>query len=66
MLNHSQMLSNSCRLSDIEACSVNEACVQTNVEENEFGVCFCLEGYFRNGSNVSDNVCNKTISKCKS
>ena len=41
-------------MADIEACSLNEACVQTNVEDKETGECLCLGGYFRNKNHVSD------------
>ena len=43
-----------CKLADIEACSLNEACVQTNVKDKESGECLCLDGYFRNDNHVSE------------
>ena len=52
-MNRSNGFLNSCKLYDIEACAENEACVQTNIENNEFGNCICLEGYLRNEKQVS-------------
>ena len=54
-MNRSIEFLNSCKLSDIDACAENEACVQNQIEDNESGACICLEGYLRNENHVSRN-----------
>ena len=55
-MNRSSEFLNSCKLSDIEACAENEACVQIQVEYNESGACICLEEYRRNENHVSIQI----------
>ena len=34
-----------CRLTDLEACDINEACVQKDPQNKEWGDCICKKGY---------------------
>ena len=41
-----------CKLSDITACGVNQACQQTD-PKSPWGICTCLSGYSLQDDNVS-------------
>ena len=43
-----------CKLSDITACGVNQACQQTD-PKSPWGTCTCLSGYSLQEDNVSQN-----------
>ena len=43
-----------CKLSDITACGVNQACQQTD-PKSPWGTCTCLSGYSLQADNVSKN-----------
>ena len=34
-----------CRLTDLEACDMNQACVQNDPQNKEWGDCICKKGY---------------------
>lgn len=34
-----------CRLKDLEACDINQACVQKDPQNEEWGDCICKKGY---------------------
>ena len=34
-----------CRLTDLEACDTNQACVQKDPQNKEWGDCICKKGY---------------------
>ena len=42
-----------CKLTDIEACGINQICVQTHPEDKEWGNCMCYWGYHLENQNVS-------------
>ena len=44
-----------CKLSDITACGVNQACQQTD-PKSPWGICTCLSGYSLQDDNVSTNL----------
>ena len=42
-----------CKLTDIEACGINQVCVQTHLENEELGDCRCDLGYHFENQDVS-------------
>ena len=45
-----------CKLSDITACGVNQACQQTD-PKSPWGTCTCLNGYSLQADNVRNIIC---------
>ena len=36
-----------CKLTDLEACELNQACIQKHSEDEEWGECICNNGYHK-------------------
>ena len=54
-----------CKLTDIEACGINQICVQTHPEDKEWGNCMCYWGYHLENQNVSHVTFNIHCKKSK-